>query len=89
MQHFTQYISYLSTDLKERIVSYWEQNREVGATFRSVGRVFDVPHQTVSSLIKKYQETGSVENRIENRHRPRMTTDRLILEFFDCTFRFY
>ena len=38
--------------------------------------IFSVPRNTIFNIIKKYRETGSVENRIENRHRPRKTSPR-------------
>ena len=66
----------LSTDLKVKLVSYYERNRGQGSlSYKSMSEIFDVPAQTIHDVIKRYLETGSVENK-KKTGRPRKTTPR-------------
>ena len=65
----------LSSDLKEKIVAYYERNSVEGPTYKSMSEIFDVPLKTVHNIIKRYNETGSVEN-LPKPGRKRKTTPR-------------
>ena len=51
---------HLSEDLKQHIVDAWQENPEV--SYGSLGERFKVSKQTVYSLIKRFQERGTVSN---------------------------
>ena len=67
----------LSLDLKEKIVSYWENNTTESSspTFKSIADIFDLPRKTVSDIINRYKKTGSVEN-LPKTGRKKKTTAR-------------
>lgn len=70
--------THLSTDLKERIISYWQRFTEdhgFSPSYGSMADIFDVPKPTIFRLVKKFKSSGSVEN-VPKGHRKRLTTER-------------
>lgn len=61
----------LSTNVKEMIVESYKSNRNVS----ELSRIFGIPRRTIGSVIKKFNDFGSVENR-SGRGRKKLFSDR-------------
>ena len=48
---------------------------ENGHKLREISKLLSVPHMTVSNIVKKYRNTGSVENK-KRSSRPKLVSDR-------------
>ena len=49
----------LSVDIRERIIKSYEENKNIS----ELSRIFGIPRTTIGSVIKKFNQTGFVENR--------------------------
>ena len=61
----------LSVDIRERIIKSYEENTNIS----ELSRIFGIPRTTIGSVIKKFNQTGSVENR-SGRGRKKLFTVR-------------
>lgn len=53
----------LSTDLRKRVVAYYEAHRASGATYASTAKHFSIGHATVNRWLRLKRETGEVHVR--------------------------
>ena len=51
----------LSVDIREWIIKSYEENKNIS----ELSRIFGIPKTTIGSVIKKFNQTGSIENRSE------------------------
>ena len=61
----------LSVDVREMIINSYRENKNKA----ELSRIYGIPRTTISSVIKKYQDYGTVENR-GGRGRRKLFTDR-------------
>ena len=53
----------LSVDIRERIIKSYEKNKNIS----ELSRIFGIPRTTIGSVIKKFNQTGSVEKKVRKR----------------------
>ena len=61
----------LGGEVRQMIVESYRSNKNIS----ELARIFGIPRRTIGSVIKKFQQFGSVENR-SGRGRKRLFTDR-------------
>ena len=61
----------LSLDIKKLVVDLYED----GHKLREISKLLSVPYMTISNIVKKYRNTGSVENK-KRCGRPKLVSDR-------------
>ena len=61
----------LGGDVRQMIIESYRSNKNIS----ELSRIFGIPRRTVGSVIKKFHEFGSVENR-SGRGRKRLFSDR-------------
>ena len=61
----------LSLDIKKLFVDLYENGHKLNET----RKLLSVPYMTISIIVKKYRNTGSVENKKKS-SRPKLVSDR-------------